>query len=243
MSETDYLDMTGVNRLLDLGGGSGVVSLALLRQHPHLTSTAVGIEDVCIAGREIAQENSLSEPRLRLAHTQTNARTSEQGHGMASNEVRPGKWTTHKHTWQTLIEFYLSAEPGSERLAADRVAEAMHGLHWPAAQLQQLKLVLAQAARRAAECSCRYDSQGALVIRVLILDNDPSTRETNQAHGETTPLQAPEAEVHQTTLSPSRGWGFFMIEKAVPNPEHRDVRYRIELYLYPEGAEPDPNSS
>jgi hypothetical protein len=44
-----------------LGGGSGVVSLALLRQHPHLTSTAVGIENVCIAGREFAQENSLSD--------------------------------------------------------------------------------------------------------------------------------------------------------------------------------------
>jgi predicted O-methyltransferase YrrM len=61
LSETDYLDMTGVNRLLDLGGGSGVVALALLRQHPHLTSPVVGIENVCIAGREIAQENSLSD--------------------------------------------------------------------------------------------------------------------------------------------------------------------------------------
>jgi 16S rRNA G1207 methylase RsmC len=61
LSETDYLDMTGVNRLLDLGGGSGVVSLALLRQHPHLTSTVVGIANGCSAGREIAQENSLSD--------------------------------------------------------------------------------------------------------------------------------------------------------------------------------------
>jgi predicted O-methyltransferase YrrM len=58
---TELLDMTGVNRLLDLGGGSGVVSLAVLRQHPHLTSTVVDIENVCIAGREIAQESSLSD--------------------------------------------------------------------------------------------------------------------------------------------------------------------------------------
>jgi len=55
---TELLDMTGVHRLMDLGGGSGVVSLALLRRHPHLTSVVVDIEDVCIAGREIASEHA-----------------------------------------------------------------------------------------------------------------------------------------------------------------------------------------
>jgi ubiquinone/menaquinone biosynthesis C-methylase UbiE len=58
---TELLDMTSVHRLMDLGGGSGVVSLALLRRHPHLTSTVVDIENVCIAGREIAVENSLAD--------------------------------------------------------------------------------------------------------------------------------------------------------------------------------------
>ena len=58
---TELLDMTSVHRLMDLGGGSGVVSLALLRRHPHLTSTVVDIENVCIAGREIAAENSLAD--------------------------------------------------------------------------------------------------------------------------------------------------------------------------------------
>jgi predicted O-methyltransferase YrrM len=57
----ELLDMTGVHRLMDLGGGSGVVSLALLRQYPHLTSVVVDIENVCIAGREIAAENSLTD--------------------------------------------------------------------------------------------------------------------------------------------------------------------------------------
>jgi predicted O-methyltransferase YrrM len=58
---TQLLDMTSVHRLMDLGGGSGVVSLALLRRYPHLTSTVVDIEHVCIAGREIAVENSLAD--------------------------------------------------------------------------------------------------------------------------------------------------------------------------------------
>jgi predicted O-methyltransferase YrrM len=55
---TELLDMTGVHRLMDLGGGSGVVSLALLRQYPHLTSVVVDIENVCMAGREIASEHA-----------------------------------------------------------------------------------------------------------------------------------------------------------------------------------------
>lgn len=55
------LDLTGVRRLMDVGGGSGVVSMALLRKHPGLTATVVDMENVCIAGREIAVENSLSD--------------------------------------------------------------------------------------------------------------------------------------------------------------------------------------
>jgi predicted O-methyltransferase YrrM len=58
---TELLDMASVHRLMDLGGGSGVVSLALLRRYPHLTSTVVDVENVCVAGREIAVEHSLAD--------------------------------------------------------------------------------------------------------------------------------------------------------------------------------------
>lgn len=54
---TELLDMTGVRRMMDLGGGSGVVSLALLERYPNLTSVVVDIGNVCIAGREIASEH------------------------------------------------------------------------------------------------------------------------------------------------------------------------------------------
>lgn len=55
------LDLSGVQRLMDAGGGSGVVSMALLRKYPDLTATVIDIENVCIAGRELAKENSLEE--------------------------------------------------------------------------------------------------------------------------------------------------------------------------------------
>ncbi|MDI6809710.1 MAG: methyltransferase [Candidatus Eisenbacteria bacterium] len=55
------LDLTGVKKLMDLGGGSGAVSLALLRRNPQLACVVVDIENVCVAGRELAAENSMQE--------------------------------------------------------------------------------------------------------------------------------------------------------------------------------------
>lgn len=57
----NMLDLRGVKRLLDLGGGSGVVSFALLRVQPDLTSIVVDVENVCQAGRGIASENKLEK--------------------------------------------------------------------------------------------------------------------------------------------------------------------------------------
>jgi SAM-dependent methyltransferase len=50
----EWLDLTGVERLMDLGGGSGVISLALARRWPSLRVVVVDMATVCEAGREIA---------------------------------------------------------------------------------------------------------------------------------------------------------------------------------------------
>jgi SAM-dependent methyltransferase len=61
------LDLQGVRSLLDLGGGSGVVSFALLRKKDDLTSVVVDVKNVCQAGREIALENGLEKRVTYLA--------------------------------------------------------------------------------------------------------------------------------------------------------------------------------
>jgi SAM-dependent methyltransferase len=55
------IDARGVTRVLDLGGGSGVVSLALARRNPGLTAVVVDIPAVCEAGREIAATSGLAD--------------------------------------------------------------------------------------------------------------------------------------------------------------------------------------
>ncbi len=153
---------------------------------------------------------------------------------MTSNGVTPHRRTAHQHTWQTLVEFDLSTEPGNERLAVERVAEAVQRLNWPAAHLEQLKLALAQAARKAMERNCRYDSEAPLIIRVLIPENDPAPREGDSANGEPTQFEASGGEAQQAGQPPSRGWSFFLIEKALP-ASGSDGRYVLELLLYPGG--------
>ncbi|MFX0207719.1 MAG: methyltransferase [Candidatus Hodarchaeota archaeon] len=55
------LNLTNVNRLMDLGGGSGVVSLALLKRYANLNAVVVDIENVCRVGREIADETLMGK--------------------------------------------------------------------------------------------------------------------------------------------------------------------------------------
>ena len=57
----EQLDLRGVERMMDLGGNSGVISMALLQKYPKLTSTVVDIENACAAGREIAEEEGFSD--------------------------------------------------------------------------------------------------------------------------------------------------------------------------------------
>lgn len=53
----ERLNMTGISSLLDIGGGSGIISFALTKKHHGLVATVFDIENVCAAGRKLAEEN------------------------------------------------------------------------------------------------------------------------------------------------------------------------------------------
>lgn len=59
------LDMQGVERMIDLGGGSGLMSLTLAQRYPRLTAVVVDIASVCAAGRELVAEQGLAD---RVTH-------------------------------------------------------------------------------------------------------------------------------------------------------------------------------
>ena len=70
----DLVDMTGVERMMDVGGGSGAVSILLAKKYPDLRSVVVEFENVCIEGRRIVEENHLSD---RIAFHGANFLTDE----------------------------------------------------------------------------------------------------------------------------------------------------------------------
>jgi ubiquinone/menaquinone biosynthesis C-methylase UbiE len=63
------VDVSNAKRIMDLGGGSGVVSLALLQRNTNLTSLIVDIPNVCSVGREIAKEVGLED---RITYLEAN---------------------------------------------------------------------------------------------------------------------------------------------------------------------------
>jgi hypothetical protein len=156
---------------------------------------------------------------------------------MTSNEVTPHRRTAHDHRWQTLIEFTLPREPGGERLAVERVAEAVQRLNWPAAPLGRLKVALAKATGDAMERGHFHGSGGLPIVRVLIPESGgETTQEANRASDEPGQAQLSETAAQPVGRPPSRGWGFFLVEKALPD-SGRAGRNLIELFLYPEGEE------
>ena len=61
----EKLDLSDVQQLLDIGGGSGVMSYPLLRRYPQLNVVVFDQANVCKAGREIAIDLGL-EDRIRF---------------------------------------------------------------------------------------------------------------------------------------------------------------------------------
>jgi cyclopropane fatty-acyl-phospholipid synthase-like methyltransferase len=56
----DSLDLTGVEQVMDIGGGSGIVSIYLAQKYPDLKGVIVDFKNVCVEGRKIVEENHLS---------------------------------------------------------------------------------------------------------------------------------------------------------------------------------------
>jgi len=56
----EYLDLSKFNSVLDVGGGSGVMSIALVKNNPHLRACILDIEPVCQIARQNIKKAGLS---------------------------------------------------------------------------------------------------------------------------------------------------------------------------------------
>jgi anti-sigma regulatory factor (Ser/Thr protein kinase) len=144
-----------------------------------------------------------------------------------------------------LAEFSLPSEPGSERLAMERVAEAVLGLGLPERRLKRLKTAVAEAAMNAIEHGNRNRPELPVDIRVLASDTDLSVQITDQGEGQPIPEpETPDLEAKLAGLQRARGWGLFLIKNMVDELDvtsdgaHHTIALTLHLKGDADGSHP-----
>ncbi len=117
---------------------------------------------------------------------------------------------------RVLMDLQLPSEPGNERQALKKVAEAVQELALPPAQLERVKTATAEATMNAIEHGNHNDPRVPVGVRALIEGNDLVVRITD-AGGEDILARpdAPDLEAKLDGRQKPRGWGLFLIESMV----------------------------
>ncbi|HYT24949.1 MAG TPA: SpoIIE family protein phosphatase [Actinomycetota bacterium] len=117
---------------------------------------------------------------------------------------------------RVLAEFSVPSEPGNERVAIDRVAEAVQGLGLPGARLERLKTAVGEATMNAIEHGNRNRPELSVGVRVSASEADLSVRITDHGDDRSLPEPGvPDLEAKLSGLQTPRGWGLFLIRNMV----------------------------
>jgi serine phosphatase RsbU (regulator of sigma subunit)/anti-sigma regulatory factor (Ser/Thr protein kinase) len=117
---------------------------------------------------------------------------------------------------QVFTEFSISSELGNERLAADRVIEAVSSLKLSKSRHERLKTAVAEATMNAMEHGNHYRADVPVVINVEASRDSLTVRITDQGGERPIPeTTTPDLEAKLAGLQSPRGWGLFLIKNMV----------------------------
>src|SRR5215203_3124779 len=156
--------------------------------------------------------------------------------GMTDREtdLRPDA-TGNDSNRRILADFTLPSEPGNERLAMEKVAEAIEELCPSEQGLERLKTAVGEATMNAMEHGNKYRSEVPVEVQVEVADRDLMVRITDSGSGPS-PAKAgdvPDLEAKLGGSQSARGWGMFLIEKMVDevrvsgNSDHHTIELVI----------------
>jgi serine phosphatase RsbU (regulator of sigma subunit)/anti-sigma regulatory factor (Ser/Thr protein kinase) len=115
-----------------------------------------------------------------------------------------------------ILHLVLPGEAGNERLAMDRVAEALVPLSLPEARLERLKTAVSEATMNAIEYGSRNDPTIPVEIDVTVAHGDLVVRITDQGlSGGIPDAEEPNIEAKLAGEQKPRGWGLFLIKHMV----------------------------
>jgi serine phosphatase RsbU (regulator of sigma subunit)/anti-sigma regulatory factor (Ser/Thr protein kinase) len=142
--------------------------------------------------------------------------------------------------WRTCARFSLPSEPGNERQAIQKVAEAVQDLGLPLSKLERLKTAVGEATMNALEHGNQYRPDLQVTLHVLASQDAVMVRVSDQGSGppEET-LEAPDLDAKLAGRQSPRGWGLFLIQEMVDrvNVVRGDASYTLELVLFREGRD------
>jgi hypothetical protein len=134
---------------------------------------------------------------------------------MVNNEEKEISPNNNDPIWRMFASFWLANEPGSPRLAADKVVAVVHQLDWAVANLAQIEETVYRAAQSALD---RGSVGSRLRVRLFVRIEGGATAGT------------------PPTPKAGCGWGFFLVqrEEASSSPLANAMDTMIELFLYQE---------
>ncbi len=117
---------------------------------------------------------------------------------------------------QVLLSLSLPGEPGNERTAMAKVAEAVAPLVLETARLERLKTAVSEAAMNAIEYGSRNDPAIPVEIAVWLADDDLVVSITDRGlSGPIPDAEQPNLEAKLAGEQKPRGWGLFLIKHMV----------------------------
>ncbi|HEY7936822.1 MAG TPA: SpoIIE family protein phosphatase [Candidatus Limnocylindrales bacterium] len=117
---------------------------------------------------------------------------------------------------QVLLNLSLPGEPGNERTAMARVAEAVAPLGLETARLERLKTAVSEAAMNAIEYGSRNDPAIPVEITVWLAGDDLVVSITDRGlSGPIPDAEQPNLEAKLAGEQKPRGWGLFLIKHMV----------------------------
>jgi anti-sigma regulatory factor (Ser/Thr protein kinase) len=149
------------------------------------------------------------------------------------SDLNPG---TDAHLRRSVLaEFSVPSEPGNERMAMERVAEAIGELEVRGENLERLKTAVAEATMNAMEHGNKYRAEVPVEVMVLVEDQDLMVRITDRGSGPP-PSQGgdtPDLEAKLEGMQTPRGWGLFLIKSMVDEMSITgdDGHHTIELVV------------
>ncbi len=139
----------------------------------------------------------------------------------------------------TLLEFELPSNPGGERDAMARVAEAIAVLELDETKLEKVKTAVAEATMNAIEHGNKNDPELPVAISVTASDEELRIKITDHGGGAEIPADtAPDIDLKLAGEQTPRGWGLFLIKNMVDEMHvtSDDVHHTVELVVRLQGS-------